>query len=148
MIKKLPVWLENKVDPVELLFRLIIGGIFIYAGILKVIDINTFELSIRNYKILNDPWVAIVALTLPPLEIITGTCIVFKFLYQGALAVICSVLIIFITALTSLLFRNIDIKCGCLGLNTNIHIQILIDVSILTACIFLLKAEKKQTKEL
>ncbi|MEC7856601.1 MAG: MauE/DoxX family redox-associated membrane protein, partial [Verrucomicrobiota bacterium] len=90
MIKKLPVWLENKVDPVELLFRLIIGGIFIYAGILKVIDINTFELSIRNYKILNDPWVAIVALTLPPLEIITGTCIVFKFLYQGALAVICS----------------------------------------------------------
>ncbi|MEC8692096.1 MAG: MauE/DoxX family redox-associated membrane protein, partial [Verrucomicrobiota bacterium] len=73
MIKKLTVWLEKKVDPVELLFRLIIGGIFIYAGILKVIDISTFELSIRNYKILNDPWVAIVALTLPPLEIITGT---------------------------------------------------------------------------
>ncbi len=148
MIKKLTVWLEKKVDPVELLFRLIIGGIFIYAGILKVIDISTFELSIRNYKILNDPWVAIVALTLPPLEIITGTCIVFKFLYQGALAVICFILIIFITALTSLLFRNIDINCGCLGLNTTIHIQILIDVSILTACIFLLKAEKKQTKEL
>ena len=99
MIKKLPGWLENRVDPIELLFRIIVGGIFIYAGILKINDLQSFELSIRNYQILNDPWVALIAITLPPLEIILGTAILIRFLYHGALFIASLTLIIFIASL-------------------------------------------------
>ena len=147
MIKKLPGWLENRVDPIELLFRIIVGGIFIYAGILKINDLQSFELSIRNYQILNDPWVALIAITLPPLEIIIGTAILIRFLYHGALFIASLTLIIFIASLVSLLARNIDINCGCLGLNTSVQIQILIDISIVLICIFLIKYGKRNNKE-
>ena len=84
------MWLENRVDPIELLFRIIVGGIFIYAGILKINDLQSFELSVRNYQILNDPWVALVAITLPPLEIIIGIAIPVSYTHL-TLPTICSV---------------------------------------------------------
>ena len=146
MIKKLPVWLENRVDPIELLFRIIVGGIFFYAGFLKINDLQLFELSIRNYQILNDPWVGILAMTLPPLEIILGISILIKFLYQGALLIACMTMSVFIASLLSLLARNIDINCGCLGLNTSVHIQIMIDILIVLMCIFLMKYGKRITR--
>ena len=146
MIKKLPVWLENRVDPIELLFRIIVGGIFFYAGFLKINDLQSFELSIRNYQILNDPWVGILAMTLPPLEMILGITILIKFLYQGALLIACMTMSVFIASLLSLLARNIDINCGCLGLNTSVQIQIMIDILIVLMCIFLMKYGKRITR--
>ncbi|MBA4716074.1 MAG: DoxX family membrane protein [Verrucomicrobiales bacterium] len=146
MIKKLPVWLENRVDPIELLFRIIVGGIFFYAGFLKINDLQSFELSIRNYQILNDPWVGILAMTLPPLEIILGISILIKFLYQGSLLIACMTMSVFIASLISLLARNIDINCGCLGLNTSVQIQIMIDILIVLMCIFLMKYSKRITR--
>ena len=146
LIKKLPVWLENRVDPIELLFRIIVGGIFFYAGFLKINDLQSFELSIRNYQILNDPWVGILAMTLHPLEIILGISILIKFLYQGALLIACMTMSVFIASLLSLLARNIDINCGCLGLNTSVQIQIMIDILIVLMCIFLMKYSKRITR--
>ena len=140
------MWLENRVDPIELLFRIIVGGIFFYAGFLKINDLQLFELSIRNYQILNDPWVGILAMTLPPLEIILGISILIKFLYQGALLIACMTMSVFIASLLSLLARNIDINCGCLGLNTSVHIQIMIDILIVLMCIFLMKYGKRITR--
>ena len=140
------MWLENRVDPIELLFRIIVGGIFFYAGFLKINDLQLFELSIRNYQILNDPWVGILAMTLPPLEIILGISILIKFLYQGALLIACMTMSVFIASLLSLLARNIDINCGCLGLNTSVQIQIMIDILIVLMCIFLMKYGKRITR--
>ena len=140
------MWLENRVDPIELLFRIIVGGIFFYAGFLKINDLQSFELSIRNYQILNDPWVGILAMTLPPLEMILGITILIKFLYQGALLIACMTMSVFIASLLSLLARNIDINCGCLGLNTSVQIQITIDILIVLMCIFLMKYSKRITR--
>ncbi len=140
------MWLENRVDPIELLFRIIVGGIFFYAGFLKINDLQSFELSIRNYQILNDPLVSILAITLPPLEIILGISILIKFLYQGALLIACMTMSLFIASLLSLLSRNIDINCGCLGLNTSVQIQIMIDILIVLMCIFLMKYGKRITR--
>lgn len=140
------MWLENRVDPIELLFRIIVGGIFFYAGFLKINDLQSFELSIRNYQILNDPWVGILAMTLPPLEIILGISILIKFLYQGSLLIACMTMSVFIASLISLLARNIDINCGCLGLNTSVQIQIMIDILIVLMCIFLMKYSKRITR--
>lgn len=140
------MWLENRVDPIELLFRIIVGGIFFYAGFLKINDLQLFELSIRNYQILNDPWVGILAMTLPPLEIILGISILIKFLYQGSLLIACMTMSVFIASLLSLLARNIDINCGCLGLNTSVQIQIMIDILIVLMCIFLMKYSKRITR--
>jgi uncharacterized membrane protein YphA (DoxX/SURF4 family) len=138
-----PVWLESKVDPIELLVRLIVGGIFIFAGYNKLIDLQAFELAIRNYSILNDPWVAILVMILPAFELLVGLLIILRTLYMGSLVLVTLLTLTFILALVSLLVRDINIECGCLGLSTSIELQILIDISILGACIYLYKSFMK-----
>jgi len=139
----LPVWLESKIDPIELLVRLIVGGIFIFAGYNKFIDLQVFELAVRNYSIINDPWVAILVMILPPFELLIGLLIVLRTLYMGSLLLVTTLTLTFIFALCSLLVRDINIECGCLGLNNSIELQILIDITILGACFYLFKSFRK-----
>ena len=139
----MPVWLKSRLDPIELFFRIILGGVFIYSGIYKIRDPQSLEIVIRNYKILTDPFIAIVAITLPPLELILGACLLLKFLFKGALTISVALLIAFITSLSSLIFRNIAIECGCLGLRTTIQMQIFIDLLLLLSAIYLLYALHK-----
>jgi hypothetical protein len=47
-------------------------------------------------------------------------------------------LMTFIALLSSLILRNIDIECGCLGLRTTIQMQIFIDSLLLLSAIYLL----------
>ena len=139
----MPVWLESKIDPIELLVRLIVGGIFIFAGYNKFIDLQVFELAVRNYSIINDPWVAILVMILPPFELLIGLLIVLRTLYMGSLLLVTTLTLTFIFALCSLLVRDINIECGCLGLNNSIELQILIDITILGACFYLFKSFRK-----
>tara|TARA_B100000902_G_scaffold37047_1_gene44288 strand:- start:7777 stop:8208 length:432 start_codon:yes stop_codon:yes gene_type:complete len=139
----LPVWLESKVDPIELLVRLIVGGIFIFAGYNKLIDLQAFELAVRNYSIFNDPWVAVLVMILPPFELLVGLLIVLRTLYMGSLVLVTTLTLTFIFALCSLLVRDINIECGCLGLSNSIELQILIDITILGACVYLFKSFRK-----
>jgi len=139
----LPVWLKSRLDPVELLIRIILGGIFIYSGIYKIKDPQSLEVVIRNYKILNDPFIALLAMTLPPLEIIIGACLLLKILFKGAVLISGSLLIVFIVSLCSLILRDLDIECGCLGLRTSLQMQIFIDSLLLLGAAYLFFSEYK-----
>jgi hypothetical protein len=94
---------------------LIVGGIFIYAGVLKVIDPVQFGLDIDNYKIL--PWFVSVrlALYLPWLEILCGAALIFRFLYRGGLSILTALILLFIGATIAAKARGLDITCGCFG---------------------------------
>jgi putative oxidoreductase len=94
---------------------LIVGGIFIYAGVLKVLDPVQFGLDIDNYKSL--PWFISVRLAfyLPWLEIFCGVALVFRFLYCGGLSILTALSLIFIGATAAAKARGLDITCGCFG---------------------------------
>ena len=94
---------------------LIVGGIFIYAGALKVLDPVQFANDIDNYKTL--PWFVSVrlALYLPWLEIFCGLAVVFRFLYRGGLSILTALLAVFIVATIAAKLRGLDITCGCFG---------------------------------
>ncbi|MFL2451879.1 MAG: MauE/DoxX family redox-associated membrane protein [Verrucomicrobiales bacterium] len=109
-------------------------------------DLQSFELAIRNFSIVNDPWVAILTMVLPPFELIIGLFIVLRVLYIGSLILVTVILLIFILALTSLLIRDINVDCGCLGLNISIQLQILLDLSTLGGCAYLFKTCRKKSK--
>ena len=93
----------------------IVAGIFIYAGVLKVLDPVQFAHDIDNYKIL--PWPISVALAfyLPWLEILCGLGLIFRFLYRGALSILTTLIAVFTLATIAAKVRGLDITCGCFG---------------------------------
>jgi len=100
-------------------------------------DPQSLEVVIRNYKILNDPFIALLAMALPPLEIIIGACLLLKMLFKGAILITGSLLIAFIVSLSSLILRGLDVECGCLGLRTSLQMQIFIDSLLLLGAAYL-----------
>ena len=93
----------------------IVGGIFIYAGVIKALDPIRFASDIDNYKIL--PWTIAIAIAfyLPWLEIFCGVALVLRFLYRGALSILTALILVFIIATVAARVRGLDITCGCFG---------------------------------
>src|SRR5438552_244822 len=98
---------------------LIIGGLFIYAGAIKVFDPIGFANDIDNYKIL--PWAISVRLAfyLPWLEIFCGLALIVRRLYFGGLSILTALVAVFIIATIAAKIRGLDITCGCVGHASN-----------------------------
>ena len=125
----------------------VIGGIFVYAGVLKVLDPVQFGNDIDNYKSL--PWFVSVrlALYLPWLEIFCGIALVFRFLYRGGLSILTALIVVFIGATIAAKMRGLDITCGCFG-HASAHWSfpqhMAIDLGILVAVVALLFASTRR----
>ena len=94
---------------------LIIGGIFIYAGAIKIFDPAGFANDIDNYKILPWPLTVRLAFYLPWLEILCGLAVILGVLYRGGLLILTMLTSIFIIASVIAKARGLDISCGCFG---------------------------------
>jgi putative oxidoreductase len=94
---------------------LIIGGIFIYAGVMKIFDPVGFANDIDNYKILPWPLTVRLAFYLPWLEILCGLAVILGLLYRGGLLILTVLISIFILASVIAKARGLDITCGCFG---------------------------------
>ncbi len=93
--------------------RLLLGIVFIYAGIQKIIDPQGFAQAVYNYQILPDELINLAALTLPWLELLVGLCLVSGICLPGSSIISSGLFMIFIGALTYNLMRGLDISCGC-----------------------------------
>ena len=123
---------------------LVLGSVFIYAGLLKALDPVRFGLDIDNYKIL--PWFMSVRLAfyLPWLEIFCGLAIILRRLYLGGLSILSVLLGIFLFATIAAKVRGLDITCGCFGhasQNWSFSTHLALDLVILAALIALLLNE-------
>ena len=94
---------------------LIIGGIFIYAGVIKAMDPVAFANDIDNYKILPWPLAVRLAFYLPWLEMLCGLAVILGLLYRGGLLILTMLTSIFIIASVIAKTRGLDITCGCFG---------------------------------
>jgi putative oxidoreductase len=118
----------------------IIGGIFIYAGIIKTLDPIGFANDIDNYKTL--PWAISVRLAfyLPWLEIFCGLALITRRLYLGALSILTTLIALFTIASVVAKSRGIDITCGCFGhasKNLSFVWHLVIDLAILSGLLAL-----------
>ena len=98
-----------------LLLRLVIGGAFLYAGYLKIREPQAFADSIASFKILPIELINVMALGLPPLEIILGVMLVTGWRMRVASFGVLLLSIIFAFALGQALMRGLQVDCGCFG---------------------------------
>ena len=98
-----------------LVFRVVFGGLFIYAGVAKVLAPLDFAQNIRNYQLVGQSLSFIAALVLPWLEILAGAFLLVGIWKSGAALVLSSLLVFFIVLTVVTMARGLDIDCGCFG---------------------------------
>ena len=130
---------------------LIIGGIFIYAGVIKAMDPVAFANDIDNYKILPWPLVVRLAFYLPWLELLCGLALILRFFYRGGLFILTGLTFVFIAASVIAKVRGLDITCGCFGhasKNWNFSGHLALDLAIFAALIGLWISSRRRQQEL
>lgn len=97
--------------------RLILGAVFIYASLDKLLNTEAFAQVIYNYRILPGTLVNIAAIILPWLEFLAGVCLITGMFIYGASFLVVSLMVTFFTAILFNFTRGIDINCGCFSTN-------------------------------
>jgi len=97
------------------LLRIAIGGLFIYAGLQKIGTPLQFADSIATFKVLPPELINLVALALPPFEILVGGLLLFGAFVRPAAFALVGLDAVFIVLLLQAIARGLEVDCGCFG---------------------------------
>lgn len=100
----------------SLVSRLVLGGVFLYAGVSKVFDPGGLAASIRSYGLYLPEWfVAFSAHALPPLEALLGLYLLVGLFTRSSAWAASGLMVLFMAALVQGALRGLEIDCGCFG---------------------------------
>jgi uncharacterized membrane protein YphA (DoxX/SURF4 family) len=98
-----------------LVARLVVGGVWIYAGAIKLPEPDQSIAAVRAYELLPGETAVTVGHLLPVLEVVVGGMLVLGVLVRGAAVVSALLFVAFIIGIASVWARGIEIDCGCFG---------------------------------
>jgi uncharacterized membrane protein YphA (DoxX/SURF4 family) len=127
------------------ILRLLAGGVFLVAGVLKVRDPAHFAADIDHFRLLPYFAVAPLALYLPWLEIVCGLAVFVGGSRRSALVLLLVLTVVFIAAITSAWMRGLDIRCGCFGAASTAPLayDLAFDLVLFGALFWLVRAESR-----
>lgn len=100
---------------VGLVVRLVVGGVWIVAGGLKLGDPAASVRAVRAYDLLPETVVPSVGHLLPVLEVVVGLCLVGGLLTRATALVSALLFAAFTVGIASAWVRGLQIDCGCFG---------------------------------
>jgi uncharacterized membrane protein YphA (DoxX/SURF4 family) len=104
---------------IGLLARLVVGGVWVVAGVLKLPDPAENVRAVRAYQILPESVVPTVGHGLPILEILVGACLLLGLLTRPAAVLSALMQLAFVIGIASVWARGLSIHCGCFGGGAN-----------------------------
>lgn len=126
--------------------RLFLGGLFLYAGVVKASDVTVFARDVANYQLLPYAWNYLVAATFPYVEAVAGLLLVLNFRVRPAALLLALLTLLFMVALASVVARGMDIDCGCFNPgqgHTSAALALLRDVGILVLALLTLRLRSR-----
>jgi len=116
-----PRWTDGPIVSVGLLIaRVLVGGLFVFAGVIKLQDPQQFAFSVAAFKIfpegaIGDPLTLLATFAFPWAEILLGAMLILGVWTRSAALLTVLLLAGFIGAITSVLVREMSVTCGCFG---------------------------------
>ena len=98
--------------------RIILGGLFIFAAIMKLQDIQGFAFSVKAFDVLPagaDHAAKLLAFVIPWTELFVGLLLLVGLWTRAASMLLSLILVGFIGGIISVLARDLNITCGCFG---------------------------------
>jgi uncharacterized membrane protein YphA (DoxX/SURF4 family) len=131
------------------LLRIIVGGGFLIAGILKIIDPARFADNVANYRLARHELINLVAIILPWIEVVAGLLVLTGIWLRAAALVIASLTVVFLGVIISALARGLNIQCGCFGAVGGAHVgwfNLVIDLIFLGLALWLARRAGSKSK--
>jgi uncharacterized membrane protein YphA (DoxX/SURF4 family) len=99
------------------LTRLVVGGIFIYASLDKILHPEGFARIIFNYHLVPAPLINLVAIVLPWVEFGAGLFLVLGIWPRASGFILTGLVVIFLIALSVNWLRGVNLECGCFSVS-------------------------------
>ncbi len=117
------------------LLRVVLGVVFIVAAWPKLADPIGFAKAVANYRMLPEVPERLLALLLPPVELLVGVCLILGVLDAGASLLALLMMLMFIVGVGAAVARGLDISCGCFDTEggTRVGVKKLFENILLTA---------------
>lgn len=143
---------------VILIARLVLGAIFVYAGISKIFfpnthlwpmfvlkfsvstNLATFGQQVESYKLLSPPGVDFVAHTLPFTEIALGLLLLIGWGLRIWASFVTLIMLGFLTVVTRAYLLHMNINCGCFATPEPLTIMTVVRDSLFVALALLMTA--------
>ena len=100
----------------SLLFRILLGLIFLFAGIAKISDPVRFIFTLREFDLFSEAVIPFMVLYLPWLEFILGLFLILGLLYRASAFLLACLNTMFAIAILTVVVRGMEIDCGCFGM--------------------------------
>lgn len=133
----------------SLIVRIVIGGLFVVAGLLKLFDLNAFAWTIFQYGLVPQGLIPIAAMVLPLIEVIAGTAFVLN-ARQSFLAMLV-LLGLFMVVLAYGIMTGLAVECGCfpgeeLTGGSSLRAALLRDLAMLAGVLYVYGYRRMQAK--
>jgi len=135
--------------PIVLVSRIILGALFIYAGIDKIIHPLAFAQVIHHYRAAPPGLINYVAVAMPWIELLSGFLLIVGCKVRGSNLLIGAMLVFFIILLSITAARGINVSCGCFSTSTavksNLVLRIIEDIGMLILSLHIFRFAKEKT---
>jgi uncharacterized membrane protein YphA (DoxX/SURF4 family) len=95
--------------------RLVLGGIWIAAGVSKITDLDASVRAVRAYRILPEIGAQVVGAGLPAVELLLGVLLLVGAGVRACAIVSAALMAVYMVAIASAWVRGLQIDCGCFG---------------------------------
>lgn len=92
---------------------MVLAALFIYAGVIKLLDPGAFFAIISAYDLVPEVFLPFLAVGLPLIETISGLALLVD--RPWGLHLIAGLLVLFVFVLGYGVLGNLDVDCGCFG---------------------------------
>lgn len=122
------------------LLRLLLAGVFIWAGAVKLVEPRAFARLVSAYGLVPENLLVPFAIGLPLIEVLAGMGLLMD--VRGSVETVFGLLLLFVGVLTLGILKDLDVDCGCFSVEdldkqSRLRMALWRDLALMTVALYL-----------